>query len=336
MHSHENRQTQNHEVTKNTDDFSYELLVGHNRTDGTYKNDKELRMEYIQRTDGLIYKMTHGVEVLDPETGEKVLKKPDSVIFLDKSARPLAWLTNDLWDKLAKNGKDDATEQKPDFYFLNIDREQWTNTVSPDGSGRVDVSKLDPTIIRSLRSIFVSPNDKRNGLTEEVEDANTILDGQTIMVVDEVYSTGRTLNIATQMIQKALPDSNVVGEYWMGGIAQRGTAQGNADLPVWYKEKDVFGRGVGNRLDDGGDGKSKNLTQRLGGWFLSTRHLEFDEKAHQLRKEFKQLSTNPDVPIRPSNEREDAAERLVWLNDNKDLSLIRQEISTALGKKLGR
>ena len=289
--------------------FHYELLTGHNRTDGSWKTDEQLHMEYIQRTDELIRKMTEGFEVTNPDTGDKEMKVPDAVIFLDKSARPLAWLTNELWDKLAADA-DGNIPKKPDFRFLNIDREQWVNTVDPDGKGYMDISKIDETVIRSLRSIFVDAKYKQKGLTEEIDTAPASLDNKTVMVVDEVLSSGRTLDIAEKMISRAFPTAEVGGTHWMGGVAQKGQARGNADIPVWYKEKDEYGRGVGNR----GDANSTNLTQRLGTAFLSRRFPEVDQKGLQLRKEIHELAKNPDVPVRPSTYREDYEERVEQYN----------------------
>ena len=291
------------------DVFEYKLLRGHSKTDGTLKSDEQLRMEYVQRTDELIRQMTDGIEVTDPKTGEKVTRVPDTVIFLDKSARPLAWLTNELWDKFAADS-DGNIPKKPGFRFLNIDREQWVNTVDPDGVGYMDISKVDETVIRSLRSIFVDARDKQHGLTSEIDKASASLDGQTIMIVDEVLSSGRTMDIAKKMISRAFPDAAVGGSHWMSGLVQKGMARGNADLPIWYKEKDEYGRGVGNR----GDANSDNLTQRLGAPFLSRRFPEVDQKSLQLRREFHELAVNPDIPFRPSIHRDDYEERVARYN----------------------
>src|SRR5690606_2842337 len=81
--------------------FEYQLLRGHFRTDGSFKNDDQLRSEYVSLTDSLVYKMTEGVTVEDPQTKERVVRKPDVVVWLDKSARPVSWLTKELWDTLA-------------------------------------------------------------------------------------------------------------------------------------------------------------------------------------------------------------------------------------------
>ena len=293
----------NYTSPEESNEFTYKLLTGHPRTDGSYKTDRQLHMEYIQLTDGLIHKMTDGLEVVDSESGEKVVRRPDTVIFLDKSARPLAWLTKELWDQMAPEPGSDEIPPMPDFKFLNIDREQWVNIVDEQGVGHVDVSKVDPGIIRSLRSVFVTPQHKQEGLTERVDSAPTELDGKNVMVVDEVFSSGRTLNIATQLIRRAFPSASIGGEYWMQKIATKGAATGNADLPVWYKSDEESGRGVGNRQAEKRHASS-NITQRLGAWFLSTRFPKPDEAALQLRREFHELATHPDVPLRPSNDRD--------------------------------
>lgn len=327
---------ENYPSTPTPDEFEYRLLTGHRRTDGSEKSSEALRMEYINLTDKLIHQMTDGVDITDPVTYEKETRVPDAVVFLDKSARPLAWLTRELWDRLAPEPGSDEIPPMPDMKFLNIDREQWVNAVDPDGHGYMDISKIDPSIIRSLRSIFVSPQDKQDGITEAIDDAPASLDNKTIMVVDEVSSTGRTLSIATKMIQRAFPSAHVGGAHWMDGMARKGSAVGNADLPVWYKEDDEYGRGVGDRAHDHPDRRSDNLTQRLGSWFLSTRFAKPDGKALQLRREIKHLAEHPDVPIRPSYERDDVFERLETLNGDRPAGKVLASINEILDKNRSR
>lgn len=297
--------------------FEYELLKGHNRTDGSFKSDDQLRTEYIELTDELVRKMTEGVTVQNKETRELETKRPDYVIWLDKSARPVSWLTRELWPLLATD-KDGVVPEMPKFGFVNIDREQWVNTVDPDGSGRMDINRVDDTVVRSLRSIFVSPKYKREGLTPDIDTAPSQLDGKTVLIVDEVNATGRTLDIAAKFFERAFPSAQVAGAHWMGGVAKKGEATGNADLPVWYKENDVRGRGIGNR-DEVASRNSKSRTQRLGGWFLSTRLGEPDESSIKLRKELQHLAqdaANKEVLIVPSLKRDlgDFDERAERLN----------------------
>src|SRR6185436_11400821 len=81
--------------------FEYELLTGHKRTDGSWKSSEELKTEYVHLTDELIRKMTEGVRVVDAVTGETENKPVDYVVWIDKSARPVSWLTKELWPTLA-------------------------------------------------------------------------------------------------------------------------------------------------------------------------------------------------------------------------------------------
>ena len=298
------------------DDGTYKLLVGHNRSDGTFKTDEQLKSQYMELTDKLVYKMTDGIKVTAPETGEVEVRKPDVVIWLDKSARPLAWLTKAAWPQLAAEA-DGTVPDMPEFKFVNIDREQWVNQVDPMGTGRMNIENIDESVIRSLRSIFVDPSSKKNSLGEHVDRADSSLDGKTIMIVDEVMSTGRTLDIASKFFARAFPTAYIGGEHWMSGTATKGTAVGNADIPIWYKEKDETGRGVGNR-NEAKSRMSPSMTQRLGGWFLSTT-LPNDGNAKQLRKELSMLASDAvehKVVFKPSTERDmnDIEERIERYN----------------------
>ncbi|HSH17954.1 MAG TPA: hypothetical protein VK978_01085 [Candidatus Saccharimonadales bacterium] len=299
--------------------FEYKLLTGHARTDGTWKNDAELRTEYIRNTDELIRQAVEGVRFTDHETGESSTERPDAIIFLDKSARPVQWLMNEMWDEHAADAEGNVPE-KPDSYFLNIDREQWVNTLDPQGAGVMDIEKVDPTIIRSLRSIFVSPEKKKEGLTESIDEAPSVLDHKRILIVDEVQTSGRTLTYAMNFLRKAIPTAKVAGTYWMGSVTQKGTAVANADLPVWYKEKSERGRGVGNRNERASQ-NSHSRTQRLGGWFLSTTFKEPDPASVQLRKELAYLAHDPDVLVAPSIKRDedDQDERIARFNNGMTL-----------------
>ena len=294
--------------------FEYELLRGHKRTDGSWKTDEQLKMEYVQLTDRLIYDMTHGVEVTDPVTHERRREKPDVVVFLDKSARPLRWLVKDLWSTMAPDSPGGEVPKMPESKFINIDREQWVNVVDPEGVGRVDINIVDKSVIRSLRSVFVEPELKSDGLTEAIDSAPASLDNKTVLIVDEVFATGRTLDIATKFFKRAFPTARIAGTHWMQGTTLIGGASGNKDLPVWYIQDDVTGRGVGNR-DEGVSRNSKNTTQKLGSWFLSTRLPKPDPKSQQLRKELRQLAHDPEVLKLPSFSRPDRMERIAWLNN---------------------
>lgn len=305
--------TTSYDATTPEDKFSYQLLTGHARGDGSYKTSDQLRMEYLHLTDRLIHRITEGVEKTNQETGEIYTEPYDSIVFLDKSARPLSWLTREMWQDYAIN-ENGEVHKMPAMKFLNIDREQWLDQVDPLGVGAENIESVNPEIIDSLRSIFVSTNHKRHGL-EDISTAPAELDNQNILVVDEVRSTGRTLSISRKFLERAFPTAHIDGTHWMGSLTAKagGLSIGNADLPVWYKSDDVRGRGVDNRISK--PEGVKNITQRLGHWFLSTRFASPDPASLQLRKELKQLVHDPSVPKRPSVDRDDYEQRVERLNN---------------------
>ncbi|HSX45255.1 MAG TPA: hypothetical protein VLF39_04090 [Candidatus Saccharimonadales bacterium] len=311
----------------------YELLVAHRRTDGSMKSSEELHTQYVSLTDELIRQMTEGVRVTNHETGEEEVKKPDYVIWLDKSARPVSWLTKELWPTLAAD-EDGNVPELPEFRFLNIDREQWINTIDPHGQGAVDIDHVDQSIIRSLRSIFVDGKELTHGLTPEIDRRPTELDDKTVLVVDEVYSSGRTLTIAEKFMKRAFPRADIATSHWMKGVIQKGSATGNADLPVWYQENSQLGRGVANR-DERRSRQSNSARQRLGAWFLSTTLPGFDPKSAQLRKEMVQLGQDVrehKVLVVPSIKRDEKdfdsrAVRLNGFDDFDEFKLAKRQLT---------
>lgn len=298
--------------------FEYKLLKGHTRTDGSYKTDEALRTEYVRLTDNLIHTMVEGVDVKNQKTGDVEKRPVDFVVWLDKSARPLSYLTRKLWPIMAMDSHGRIPDE-PEHRFVNIDRNQWTSYIDPEGVGRTNVDALDASIIRSLRSIFLkNPNDRREGLTERIDESPSQLDGKQVLIVDEVRSTGRTLSYAQNLFARAFPSANLGTAYWMNEITVlRNGATGNADLPVWYSDTTEYGRGVGNRNVDRSR-KSPNSVQRMGAWFLSTAFVGTDPSSVQLRKELRQLARDVkegNMLVEPSRDRDDYEERVMRLNN---------------------
>lgn len=240
------------------------------------------------------------------------------MVWLDKSARPVSWLTRELWPLLARDA-DGVVPPQPESRFVNIDRNQWTSTIDPNGRGLSDVGSLDPSVIRSLRSIFLAnPGDRQDGLTEKIDRAPTQFDGKTVLIVDEVRSTGRTLEYAQKFFERAFPEARVAGTHWMGKLTAKSGAVGNADIPVWYSDKTEYGRGVGDRNVDLSL-RSSNTVQRLGAYFLSAALTRQDPLSRQLRHEVHQLAVDVSegrVFVEPSIHREQADydERALRLN----------------------
>lgn len=246
------------------------------KPENSYKilNSPELRAEYITYTDGLISRLAEN--------------KADVAIFLDKSARPVAWLVNELWDTLApRDAESGGPVPKPAIKFLNIDREQWGPFIgrSESETGGINVDLIPQENINDLRKIFASvqPGDKE-----------TLLTGKRVMVIDEVRSSGDTLFMSERIIKRAFPDAdNVDGAYWMLKPAERDAKSGvmrSGEVPVWYSDETNKGRLVANR-DTTKSAASNSSRQRIGGLWLSTRFRTGpDEAGRQLKREVQQLA----------------------------------------------
>ncbi len=227
----------------------------------------------------------------------------DHTVFLDKSARPVAWMMNELWDDFAysKEDGDEEVHEKPGESFLNIDREQWRNLMGGKeiGSGMINADRVDQSIIDSLRYIFVTGrkfNEYNEDVTSEsVWDMPTVLDDKNVLIVDEVKFSGDSAQIARKLLRRAIPEAHIQHPYhWM--VAETGrdgspseTQEGLPNVPVWYSDRIEGGRWIGNR-DRQTSSQSVSNTQREGYMFLSTRQEEVDTKSRQLRAECKALA----------------------------------------------
>ncbi len=237
----------------------------------------ELRAEYITLTDGLIRKLT------DANT--------DVAIFLDKSARPVAWLTSELWDILAPRDKNGIVARKPDFKFLNIDREQWGAIIGrseDEDAGGMDVKRLPANRLNELRELY-SPIMGKSAPSDV-----SLLTDKNVMIIDEVGVSGDTLSMSKDILTHAFPDvAKIDSAYWMIGKVQTEPRTGirkNTALPVWYSDERSTGRGVADR-DTTKSSISPSSRQRVGKYWLSTPFRGGkDVDGTQLRKEVKQLA----------------------------------------------
>lgn len=273
----------------------YNILKAHRKTDNSEKSLPELEMEYVQLTDKLIHGMTHGIDFRTPEH-TTVHDKPSVVIFFDKSARPVSWLTRELWDTLAPEPGSDVIPEQPDFKFLNIDRKRLCKQLDPNNCGKFDASYVSEAQIIGLRSIFNPDHDGSY-------DAPNALDNQAIMLVDEMLASGATMEMATAILQRAFPTSLVQGTYWMEKKARINGVEGNADAPIWYSSETETGRGVGDALPN-------QLITDPAQLFLSRRFPAPDEKSLLLRQDFKKLarSVGQGVLYLPHNVRDDESQ----------------------------
>lgn len=270
-------------------DFEYDQL-----------GDSDLRYEYVRLTEKLISKV--------------LFDNKDEVVFLDKSARPVAWLMKSLWPTLGfkdfdENGKPVPVDM-PGIRFLNIDREQWEpmmgRTEGINGEG-ITLKYVPDDTIDSLTGLMA----ERSLLPEEYVSADepTFYDDKNILIVDEVSATGDTLRMAEALLGKAFKKaSSIEGVHWMSPDKVYDKKSGglrNANLPVWYSSATPYGRLVGNR-DSSKSRTSSSTRQRRGSQFLSTRFEDVDVMGVRLRREMKQLGADVadgKMPVAPSYDR---------------------------------
>lgn len=270
-------------------------------------------MEYVKDTAGLI-------AVIDGTArkyGERRdLEKPDHVIYLDKSARPVSWLVNMFWDDFSK-------EERPEHSYLSIDRMPWFRRVGlePDEKGYIseaggskrrarasdfinNADKLSPKMLAGIRALYIDGGVETDD-PEEIMKMPTVLDGKNVLIVDEVEDTGSTLGIARYLLQKAIPEiKHVDGDYfWFPEMKRVQTGPNTFEsqklsLPIWYKSDRTEGRGVGE-VDEGyyrkkfeEDPTPRNRARMLGAFALSSYvnlNNEPGNATRQLTKEMRQL-----------------------------------------------
>lgn len=332
--------------------FEYKLLKGHLQPDGkTHVSDQELRMNYLTLTDSLVNTIVKGAETKNEETGEMERHPFSRLIFLDKSGRPLSHLVRNTWPIFARDIETGEVPPMPRFNFLNIDRQQWTTHVDPDGAGVVNINNVTPSVIQSLRSISLTAEGKEkvreSGLSEAVDDMPTILDDEHVLIIDETYSTGRTAKIAAALLGRAYPSAHFDTTHWMKESYYRNGVSFNT-VPVWYKDGSKMGRGVNDRFADfsATDKLDRTLPENyyrtVGRWFLSAPHWFAnpgaedvrDKDYRQLLREFKELAVNPDVPVIPSLSRDEQGfdDRIIAYNYDIDPHSLSQDKKDELVK----
>lgn len=187
--------------------------------------------------------------------------KPDHVIYLDKSARPVSWIVNEFW-------KDFSDKQRPEHSYLNIDRLPWLRRAGleldmagyledKDGQSRKpnfhdfvkNADKIPQEIFAKVRALYVEGGIETDD-PMEVMKLPTRLDGKNLLIVDEVKDTGVTLDIAKYILKRAIPElASVNGEYfWSPGFkaSNGGGERQHLSVPIWYSHKTSLGRGVGD------------------------------------------------------------------------------------------
>lgn len=260
----------------------------------------DLRSDYEQIMDNFEYSMLDSPEMRERYVRhtEKLIataieNKTTTMMFLDKSARPVAWLTRALWPMLGVD-EDGKNVPMPDMRFANIDREQWEPIVGRTEDKDGGIINIDNVPVRTISQL----SDTYKDLDSEEE---------RILIVDEVMSSGDTNRIAGGLFRRAFPDADILTTYWMPPELRRLKGGGwiNADTPIWYNSRDPHGRLVADR-DIKISGMSTSSRQRMGAVFLSTRFDETDTRGVQLREEMYRLGDEVAagvMPVTPSSQR---------------------------------
>lgn len=289
------------------------------------------RMEYVHLTDELIRRLE----------GTDDHPKPDYVIYLDKSARPVSWLVRELWDDLARElgtkFEDRVIPERPKSLFLNIDSKH----------------HFEKSDIPGLRSLFTTEVVEN---LDGIEDKPTYFDGKRVLVVDEIGVTHATRVKAQAYLEMAFPEATIDTFTWMdqgpqsryGGngappsfdkqtfrLVKLGNPiepQGVKNNLRWYRDRSNLQQPTVEELRAYGDGRGvidrdtatekelKGLEKprlRLGKKWLSVVPETLQPVSKQLMKEIKLLGSelrSGALPYWPSDNREDFAERLEQAN----------------------
>lgn len=303
--------------------------------------------QYIHYTDGLIGKLDGSIPLKKVDvykaTGDRLQKEicdlapPSSVIYLDKSARPVEWLVRDLWPVLAREPKSSFAEgkipKKPHDYFLNIDKGDWLRRMgvpqqyledAPEDM--INIDAIDKEHLARIRALY-----SKSRLSEEnivdVWKYPTVLDGQHVMILDEVKSSGNTLRIAQMLLSLAIPEATFSKKHWLtptrialnSGAEVDGRIQFRVEwVPAWYNPELASGRGISNRDPQWPEiaekkGYPVSELARIGRHVLSTpshdpntHELIVDQRSRDLRADIKLLVEdlqNNKIIYRPSTDR---------------------------------
>ncbi|MBI4435588.1 hypothetical protein HY630_02860 [Candidatus Uhrbacteria bacterium] len=210
-----------------------------------------------------------GYDILsDPEARERIKKRMlafsmaihdrgvESLVFLDRSARPLSWMFKDLWKRLY------PTTASPDIHFVNIG----TPSVLHGGQlGTTSYSSLDSRTSERLRQrIYDLPESDDWIRPEEIpqpwqQDAQSRAPEQTelkklfkkqfdekdVLIVDDLAASGRSQMVALALLSQAFPKAKA----WQSGTFFRSEIGGSLlmdekidkkQLP-WFREEGLAG-----------------------------------------------------------------------------------------------
>ena len=228
-------------------------------------DDQYIQEQYIRETDMLIGVVDGSItdrisgSIYDERIPEGESRVPDTILWLDKSARPVSWFFDAFYDDFAK-----PDVKKPDSEFLNIDRINWFLAIGKteeDAASRLgpedfDIDEVSDEKISAIRAYFTEGELTEENWQNEVWNLPTRLDGKHMLIVDEVKNRGGSLYIATELLKKAIPGLTVDGAYFWHtsrvSVDSTDVSSGSlqmATAPLWYNptgDKVLEGRDVGD------------------------------------------------------------------------------------------
>ena len=214
----------------------------------------------VDKTMGMfVSKTADTVSYLSGESANGPKRKTDLAVYLDKSARPVSWLVNTFWS-------DFTDKKRPESKFLAIDRINWLKYLgvdvspngyvkAPDGSEHVGIfsdiptQKITKEDIARIRALFI-PGGITTEDPDEIMATKTSLEGKNITVIDEVFRSGTTLQLAKYLLEQAIPEANIDGfTFWVPSFQISRNPNEEKQMrsqPIWYDRNTAYGRGIGD------------------------------------------------------------------------------------------
>ncbi len=199
-------------------------------------NDPEGRAELLSRMDQFIEDVRQ--------------HRPDVIVFLDKSARPLAWLFRERFTNSFPK------ETVPDIRFINIGRESRTKRMIKEKPWDAPDLKTEPRGDLSEKisqhqwiALTDIPKQWKEHADKDFERINEVqrifgdqFSGKKMLFVDEISVSGKSLATAAALFAKAFPDlKSVHATAFYHEEQTEPFASGKQSLMPWFKEPGLIG-----------------------------------------------------------------------------------------------
>jgi hypoxanthine phosphoribosyltransferase len=149
-------------------------------------------------------------EILKERVAEIIREVIDTnaklIVFLDRSARPIAWMIRAAWDQLAQG------KELPNMRFVNIGREKIERLKAEELKGLDD----DEFWERITRKFWEQTSHKeyiekmKKGLAGVFHSTDSASGArESIMIVDDYSETGHSLRLAAEFFTKHFPNEEI-------------------------------------------------------------------------------------------------------------------------------